>query len=845
MRRVNPRPTANQQLRRARELRGWSQQRVAEAVGTNKVMVSRWEGGVMAPSPHFRAQLCELFGQTAEDLGFITVSRPAEDQAAEPSNPPLWQVPFKRNPCFTGREAILARLYAALHAKGRASVTQALCGLGGVGKTQTALEYTYRFRDQYQAILWVRAETRDLLLADLAALAPLLGVASQGESDQSQAVQAVRHWLSTHLGWLLILDNVEDLSLLEQILSTAHQGQVLLTTRSLITGTHAQSIVLESMDPAEGALFLLRRAKLLMPEAPLAEAAESLQNPAFTLTTLLGGLPLALDQAGAYLEETGRSLNDYLTLYDTRRACLLDRRGTAASDHPASVRTTFALALEQVELASPASADLLRLCAMLHPEAIPEELFSTGAAEMGTLLGPVAADPLALDEALVTLRRFALLYRDPVTRTFSLHRLVQTVLLDDMDEATHDLWAERAVRSMNRAFPDSTDEALWNVCQRFLPHAQACAARIATLPLASLEAGQLLDKLGIYCNQQGHHAEAEALLLQASTLLHDTVGERHPAFATCLNDLAVVYIYQGRFAQAESLYQRALAIRQELFDANHPAMLESLHNLGHLFMSQGKYAQAAPLLEQAVEMGEAIWGAHHRNVARLLHNLGALYARQGRFAEAELLFQRALVIRQETLGGTHRHTLSTMSWVAIISGAQRKFAQAEALHRQVLAEREQQLGSAHSEVAENLHYLAWLAHEQGRYTEAEPLYQRTLAIRMETLGASHPQTLRTRHHLARLALDCGQEEQAEALGQEVLRLREQTLGADHPEVAETLDLLARVSRKQGCSDEAAFLDRRAQAIREQALGVTSSSSAAHPSTLAPSTFVQRQGRPKR
>ena len=187
------------------------------------------------------------------------------------------------------------------------------------------------------------------------------------------------------------------------------------------------------MLPEDGALLLLRRAKIIRADALPTAATDSARDTAMDISKELGGLPLALDQAGAYIEETGCGLASYLDLYRQRRAESCSR-GEAVSrpDHPESVATTYALSFERVASASPAAADLLRVCAFLHPDAIPQEIFSEGAAELGPGLGPVARDPLKLDAAFVQILKYSLLRRDADAKTLGIHRLVQEVIRDGL-----------------------------------------------------------------------------------------------------------------------------------------------------------------------------------------------------------------------------------------------------------------------------------------------------------------------------------------------------------------------------------------------------------------------------
>src|SRR5579872_3280473 len=209
----------NDLLRRARQERGWSQRVVADRIGAPQdTMITRWERGNAIPSPYYIERLCQLFGMSATELGLLpeepdeeTVPASGEPAAPSPARvedtTPFWNVPFRRNPFFTGRADLLERLHEQVGRSHRAALTQstALIGLGGIGKTQTAIEYAYRYRKDYRAILWVRAASQETLTADMVALARLLRLPGHESQDEMQIVAAVKRWLAREQGWLLIL----------------------------------------------------------------------------------------------------------------------------------------------------------------------------------------------------------------------------------------------------------------------------------------------------------------------------------------------------------------------------------------------------------------------------------------------------------------------------------------------------------------------------------------------------------------------------------------------------------------------------------------------------------------
>jgi NB-ARC domain len=385
-------------------------------------------------------------------------------QRGAPAQTPLWTVP-PRNPYFTGREELLTHLHETLTKNQQAALTQsvAISGLGGIGKTQTATEYAYRYRNNYQHIFWVKAETRQELLGDLASIAHSLDLAEPQEQNQTAAVQAILRWLETHSTWLLILDNADDLKMVSQYLPRSSTEHILLTTRADAPGKLARKVEVNTMPTQEGILFLLRRAGLIVQDAPTPDAVPvAEQTAAADLVHELDGLPLALDQAGAYIEETRCGVSGYLPLYRKHRTKLLSRRGGINPDHPAPVATTWSLSFNKVEATNPAAADLLRLCSFLAPQAIPQEIFTEGAPDLGSRLQPVAADSLALNEAICELLKYSLVSRDSPSQTLTVHRLVQAVLRDSMNKQAQRRWAERVVKAVGAVFQFPHDE-IWVV----------------------------------------------------------------------------------------------------------------------------------------------------------------------------------------------------------------------------------------------------------------------------------------------------------------------------------------------------------------------------------------------
>ncbi len=735
--------------------------------------------------------------------------------------PHAWTVPYQRNPFFTGREEVLKNLYDALRVGKTVAVVQprALTGLGGIGKTQTAVEYVYRYYSDYpEAILWARADSREGLVADFVAMAHALNLPEEVAQDQNLVIDAVNRWLKEHASWLLILDNVEDLAMIKSVLPAAYRGHVLLTTRIQATGEVARGVEIEKMGPEEGTLFLLRRASMLAPDALLKAASEADNTKAQAISQVMDGLPLALDQAGAYIEETGCSLPDYLDFFEQRRAKLLRRRGPTSSDHPETVATTWSLSFEKVERANPAAAELLRFCAFLHPDAIPEEVITEGAPALGPTLEPIAANLPELNEAIGILLRFSLVRRNRGTKLLSIHRLVQVVLKDAMDKELQRLWAERAVRAVNRTFP-YMDYTHWLTivpqCQRCLPHALVCATLIEQEQIKDTEAARLLQQTGKYLYDCGQYNEAEQLLLQANAMYQQILGPNHTDVGHSLNVLGLLRIRQARYVEAENLFRQALAIWEKTLGPSHPNVATCLSNMADLYLDQGKYAEAEEFSQRSLSIREHILGPEHSEVAYSLLFLGEAYARQGKYAEAEQLYLRALSIREQTLGPDHPSVALSLNVLGRLYYEQGKYAQAESLYVRALSIREQVLAPTDPNLARSLIALGLLYHEQGKYAQAEPLYQRELSIwektnSLQTLGGAI-----SFNNLAKLYHDQGRYTEAEPLYQRAITILEQIPQLEHPIAAQIRGNFAKLYHDQRRYAEAEPLYASALAMWKQ------------------------------
>lgn len=754
-----------------------------------------------------------------------------------------WNVPYTPNPFFTGREEALTQLHEALHTKGTAAVS----GMPGVGKTQTAVEYAHRHRSEYKYIFWARAETRETLISDYVNVAGILQLPEVRAQEQNLAVGALKRWFDANPDWLLVLDNADDLTLVREYLPTTPKGHIILTRRAQATGAIAAPVNVKEMEESEGALFLLRRARLVSEDATLEDATEEDRDKAQEITREVDGLPLALDQAGAFIEESSSSSAEYLELYRTQGADLRKRRGEHVLGHPESVEITFSLSFAKVEAASPTAADLLRACAFLAPDAIPEEIFTEGGTHLGDSLAATVNNRLAFLDTVRETLRYSLLRRDPDQHTLSIHRVVQDVLKDTMDEATQRQWAERVIRAVNQILPpdfDESDFADWHRYENLLPHAQACARHVERWGLMIPEAAQLLNNLARYLHHRAVLTEVEPLYLQSFAIRQKIYEEDNLDVATSLHNLGWLKKDQTKYAESESLFLQALNIRKRKLGDYATDVAQSLKELGRLKNEQGKYVEAKRYLNQAIDSLRGMPNPNNKILAEVLMRAGNVLIAQGKYSDAEEILFRSLELYDKecgveniygahvrsllgqvyisqkqyltaeehlfrariqfatAYGADHYYVAQVLRTLGDVHLAQNKPSQSEEYLRQALAIVEKVYGKEHPQIAAIVNSLAMTKELQGNFTEAENLYHRACEIEEKMLGGEHPDLGTGLGNLAALYTKCHRYSEADALFKRAIAIQKKSLSPEHPTLQLVLSKYADLLRKMNRKDEA-------------------------------------------
>ena len=774
-------------------------------------------------------------------------ARPMARQAPDGSPYPVAEHNLPQpNLNFVGRAAELKVLRQALSATGRGAITQsrqAISGLGGIGKTQLALAYAYAHLGAYDLIHWLRAEEPSVLAADYAGLAPALGL-TPSVPEQAALIAAIRGKLERADRWLLVFDNATEPGALDAYLPRSGGGHVLITSRWQDWESSAAALELEELPEADAVALLLGEGAGDADErAAVADLAEE-----------LGRLPLALAQARAFMRARKLGVADYREQLAAAQPKVLAWR-PANAGYPLAVAQAWQASLDQAGRDCPVAPELMRLLAFFGSDAIPRDLLGA----RPEVLPAGLRDPFDRDGALEALGRFSLVRVE--SDRLTVHRLVQAVTRDGLDEAASARCAAMAVALVGAALPPPTwDNVHRPVIGRLFPQALAAADAAERFGVRLDGVGAILTVLGEYLMGGGVNAEAEPLLRRAVAAREQALGPEHPDLAISLHKLANVFDNMGRPAEAEPLYRRVVAVREQAFEPDHPLVAEalgclglhlcqagrraeaetiiarslasyertigpdhpdlafSLYHMAWLYEETGRAAEAEPCYRRAIAVAEQALGREHSRVAKYLDHLAGLYRASGRHAEAEPLLERALSIEEQALGPEHPDVATLLNNLGLLYEDTGRNAEAEPLLRRALAIREQALGADHPFLATPLNNLGLLYEATSRHAEAEPLLRRALAIREQALGPEHPQLAISLGNLANLYRATGRYTESEPLAQRCLEIMEKALPPDHPHLASALGSVARLYVATGRHVEAEPLLRRGLAIREQALG---------------------------
>jgi hypothetical protein len=664
---------------------------------------------------------------------------------------------------LAGREGLLAELDARL-AGGPGPRLVALCGLGGAGKTSVAVEYAHRHLAEVGVCWQFAANDPAVLAAEFAELAAQLRV--RDVVDARDPVASVHAVLARGgPGWLLVFDNAADRASVERFVPPAGNGRVLVTTQSQHWPPgQALDVPVLGTEVATG--FLVNR------------TGDANGTAARELAEELGGLPLALEQAAAYMQATDTTVARYLSLFRDRQADLL-ARGEAAG-HPADVAATLGLTLSRLEGQAPDAAGFLRLLAFLAPEPVPLPLLLPGgqgagvpgpgaAAQVGALLG----DPVATGDAIAALRRYSLL--GPAGDGLVLvHRLVQAVTRSQLTAEAAARWQQAAATLVEAAVPaDPQAPSAWPACAVLLPHAQAV--------LAPASSG--MWRIAWYLGHSGSYPEARDLFrrIAVACTADDAHGPEHPETLAARHNLARWTGQAGDQAGARDQLAALLPVREQIQGQEHADTLDTRHELAFWTGQAGDLAGARDQFAALLSVRERVEGPEHPGTLAVRHDLAFWTGAAGDAAGSRDQFAALLPVHERIQGSGHQDTLAARHNLARWTGHAGDAAGARDQFAALLPVRERILGPAHPETLDTRHELAYWTGAAGDAAGARDQLAILLSVRQRVQGLEHPDSLAVRHDLAFWTGQAGDPAGARDQFAALLPIRQQILGPDHPD----------------------------------------------------------------
>ncbi|EED20629.1 kinesin light chain 1 and, putative [Talaromyces stipitatus ATCC 10500] len=716
----------------------------------------------------------------------------------------FWMVPFDQNPQFLGRESEIGRLENLILPENRTRKA-AIAGLGGIGKTQIALELAYRIRDRdpNRSIFWIRSTNMEAVEKSFVDISDTLKLQNVISGDDKSQVKA---YLSSERAgpWLLIIDNADDAEIwmsakgpvpaLKTFLPRSQNGFTVFTTRNqqLANSLVGRDIIKIPELNDKLAIDLLRAS--LVEENLMKDDTSTI-----TLIHQLGGLPLALIQATSYINQNSITLNEYVMLLNEQESIKVELLSQDFEDDyryediQNPVAATWLISFEQIRRSNLLAAEYLSHIACVDPRDIPLSFLP----QKGSLIDQ--------QKAMGLLKAYSFITEMANSRFINMHRLVHLATRSWLrSEKLLEHWTIKTGELLSEVFPSDEydNRILW---RGYLPHA-LFILQSQEYPKDNLERESLSQRVAQCLYADGRYNEAEAPFKEVFERRTQRLKKEDPEIFESMANLASTYRDQGRWNKAEELFVQVLNFRKTVLGPEHPSTLTSMADLASIYRNQGRWKEAEELDRKVMDTRKTVLGPKNPDTLNSMANLAITYRNQGRWKEAEELFVQVLNIRKTVLGPEHPSTLTSMADLASSFWNQSRWNEAEELFVQVLDMRKIVLGPEHPDTLASMANLASTYRNQGRSKEAEELDVKVVDTWKKLLGPEHPDTLTTMANLACTYSSQGRWKEAEELDRKVMDTRKTVLGPEHPSTLTSMANLASTYRDQGRWKEAEELE---------------------------------------
>lgn len=708
----------------------------------------------------------------------------------------------------------------------------ALHGLGGIGKTQIALEYAYLHKSEYDHVYWITAATQTTLFSGFQEIATQTNCISKAANlKPSDAASEVLSWLTQQAKWLLVLDNLDDLSVIDGYLPDLSTGHILITTRD----QHYDQIPAEGLEigPLEFddavSLLLLRSSTILNSMAHDDRDSENINLVIREIVQELGLLPLAIEQAAGYIRETSKDIFKFLASYRQNRKAHNARISKANRNYYSkSVATTWRLSFQSIEESNPDASRLLQLLAFLNPDGVLLEFLEAGVEGLEHELREIVGNRDQLFEALGELERFSLIGRQGSHtngQRVTVHRLVQSVIKDEMPSELYDRMIHTVISLCNSAFPQwhNWDQVL---LRRSRLYEDQVVGPISDVPpIADDSLGCLLVRIGLFLREDGKYQQSNEVFVKALRV-YELNGRNEVELSNVMAMLAWCYVYQGIYQKAIELEEQVIVeTRLRILGNEHPDTLESTADLARMYRTIGQYAKAVELKSHVLSVRKKLYGEEHDDTLMAMAYLAHSYRDKGEFEKAVGLEEKVLEVRMRMSDPEHPTTLQAMAHLGTTYYCQGRYREAAELQEKALEVEIRVLGKEHPETVEVMVELGCTYRELGKLDEAIVLLERAAEGRKALGGGEHPKTLWAQLNLCLARQKLGTQPCFRNLLEKYEKGMIKALGKGHPWTLTATHSLAVFYRQHGELEIARELLEGVLQRRKEILGGT------HPSTI--------------